>query len=305
MVTEGQRAQIDFESKHPGCAEQEECRAQEPQAVEQAAGPYREGLARLATTSNSAEVYALAFFACQSIDVPPSGGRCSQLSAEQWTRLEPDNAVPRLYAAAAAAKRGDPATADEAIFRASQARSSDSHWSAPSGLVQSPAWKAQPLEMQVALDTAVLGMIEAVSVPPYQTASKYCSLDAIKDPNRHQICTDLVTMLTERSDTLLSLALGTKMAERLDWPPDRLEALRYRKDAAFEIARRRGVPDLEDCESMRRILPWVEDMFHYGELGTMRRAIAASGLSESQLAQALRAEQRRNADQAKAKGSAQ
>jgi hypothetical protein len=47
-------------------------------------------------------------------------------------------------------------------------------------------------------------------------------------------------MLTERSDALLSLALGTRMAERLDWPPDRLEALRDRKDAALEIARRRG-----------------------------------------------------------------
>jgi hypothetical protein len=305
MVAEGQKAQIDFESKHPGCAEQEECRALEPQAVEQAAGPYREGLARLATTSNRAEVYALAFFACQSIDAPPSGGQCSQLSADQWTRLEPDNAVPWLYAAAAAAKRGDPAAADEAIFRASQARSSDTHWSALSGLVRSPAWKAQPLEMQVALDAAVVGMTAAVSYPPYQTASKYCSLDAIKDPSRHQICADLATMLTERSDTLLSLALGTKMAERLDWPPDRLEALRNRKDAAFEIARRNGGNDLQDCESMRRILPWVENMLHYGELGALRRAIAASGRSESQLAQALRAVQRQSADLAKAKSGAQ
>ena len=93
--------------------------------------------------------------------------------------------------------------------------------------------------MQVALDAAAFDVIEAASIPPYQTASKYCSLDAIKDPNRHQICADLVTMLTERSDTLLSLAPGTKMAERLDWPRDRLEALRDRKDAAFEIARRR------------------------------------------------------------------
>jgi len=89
---------MDFGAKNPGCSENEQCRTQLNQIALQAGSAHREELAQLAATSDNPDVYALGVYAC-SLYEPVTDSRCSQLSAEQWARLEPDNAIPWFYVA--------------------------------------------------------------------------------------------------------------------------------------------------------------------------------------------------------------
>ena len=281
-------AAMDFEARNPGWFENEESRTQFHQIEAQAGSAHREELAQLAATGDNPDVYALGFYAC-SLYEPVTDSRCSQLSAEQWARLEPDNAIPWFYVADSAVKRGDLAGRDEAMFRASIARSSNLRRSAFSELFQSAELQAQPLEIQASLDLHVLYL--NMTKPPYEPAWRYCSGDAVDDLYRRQICTGLARVMTERSDTLSTMSIGIGLAERSGWPRDQLEALRDRRDAIYQIRSTQSGGDLQSCELVRSIQSWASDGIRVGELAAYERAIAASGQTEAELAQRLRAEQ--------------
>ena len=284
------RAAADFQAANPGCASDPRCQADVSRAAETAGNAARDAMVRLASTTDRPEAYALAFYACRaSRQIEP--GPCSQLSAEQWARLEPGNAMPWLFAADAAQKRGDAAALDEAMFRASQAPFNDSHESVFGALLQPTGLQAQPLQVQAAVDVGVFGIAASLSYPGYETAERYCSPEAIGDPNRRQVCTDLARMMAERSDTLVSLALGLKLAERVGWPPDQLEALQQRWDAYEQIVPRDL--DLDNCEALGTLDSIVVDALRDGQIGALRRAVSASGRTEAQLARARRAELKR------------
>ena len=92
------------------------------------------------------------------------------------------------------------------------------------------------------------------------------------------------------------MSLGVGIAAKSGWPRDQLEALRDRRDAIYQI-RSTQSSDLQSCESVRSIQSWASDGIRDGEFAAYERAIAASGQTEAELAQRLRAAQ------AKSKGS--
>ena len=79
----------------------------------EAASPHSQSLARLAVASRDPGAYALALYGCR---LNRDDGACAQLSAERWSELEPDNAVPWFYRAEDAASRKDEAALSEACF---------------------------------------------------------------------------------------------------------------------------------------------------------------------------------------------
>src|SRR2546423_749514 len=87
--------------------------------------PPRAGRRRGAADTRDARVYALAFHACGAGQGAQRAPSCPLLSVDAWTRLDPDNAVPWLAAAAQAEQRQDSAGVAEAIRRAARAQRSD------------------------------------------------------------------------------------------------------------------------------------------------------------------------------------
>jgi hypothetical protein len=270
-----------------------ECWAEAERVAWQAGSIFREPLAKFASTSDSPEVYAIGFYACGATFKPRADSQCAQLSAEQWAKLEPNNAIPWLYVANAAATRGDLATRDEALFRASQAQTSDTYRSAfADRLLQSETLRSQPLERQTAVDGVALDLLSSVLVVSYAPVYEFCSVDAVADPNRRQVCSDLAEVMTERADASVSLGVGWNVAKRVGWPPDRLAAVYDLMDASRKIVAEIHPRD-GDCESLRSLHSWVGDALRYGELGANQRAIAASGKTAAQLAQMQRSEDER------------
>ncbi len=232
----------------------------------------RDALASMALNTRSAQVYALAMSACQG---HRKDGVCLQLSPEQWARLDPDNAVPWLHVAADAGDRREAPTAAEALFRVSRATRSDAHWGAVTGLVLAKLPSDLPILDKVALAGEVLA-IEAASPVPFVPASQYCSVAEVRDANRQQVCSAMAEVLVNKGSTLMDVALGASIGQRVGWPAERLAAVHDERDAIAQLHEQAQSGHLWSCPVLVRTLNQLTEMGQHGELGAMRRALKQS-----------------------------
>ena len=86
-------------------------------------------LARHAAQSSHPRLYALAFDMCRLRTQPPA---CSSLS-RQWSRIDPENGAPWLFAAKADASGKPRATIDEVLFRLAGAQRVDGQFFSVAG----------------------------------------------------------------------------------------------------------------------------------------------------------------------------
>lgn len=239
-----------------------------------------EALAGAAATGHDARAYAVAFRACAAGRPPARGGACALLSADQWSRLDPDNAVPWLFVAAQAQQRGDAAGVSEAMHRVAKARRSDDGAGVlPSLLLQhAPRDDASLLPaLRVLLETNELQ--SGWALPSHGAAQSFCSETGVRDPARRQTCGDIAEVLVQRSTTLLDQTNGAAIGRRIGWGDDKLQALRTERDAIAEQAGRALAVEGEafSCAWARRGLAHLRGVAEQGELEAGRAALRQSG----------------------------
>jgi hypothetical protein len=277
-------------SKNEAACNDEQCLQEAEEAGERTARPYTDALAQLASTSNRPDVYVLAFYACNAANSVPGQGGCALVSAAQWARIEPDNALAWIYAADEAAKRGDQAGRDDAYFRASKASTLDSHWALFADQLQTDAAKSLAPDVQAAIGMEVLGALAAIPVPGYLGLVRtYCSGSASSEPNRRQVCSDLAELMTNHPDSAISLSIGIKLGERVGWSSERLAAPRERRDAISQLSSELGSGQTQWCPTIAKWQGSVLDTMRVGEVGLSQWVIDLSGRSVKQLADAWRA----------------
>ena len=255
-----------------------------------AAAPKTEAIARLASASRDPTAYALAVDACASnmAAVAPS---CRLVSAEQWARLDADNAVPWLHIASAAASRRDTAAVADAYHRAAHARSNRLHGGAFHDLLGAslPADLGMSERVQ-ALALAATAIASSWTLPDYAPALEFCSPRAVLDSNRAQACDGLATQLTDKAGTLVDLAVGIRLAEQLGWPEDRVEDLRRQHDAFSRVqVEAWAETEPRNCTALAASAEQGARLARLGEIGALREAVALSGKSIEQLAAEERA----------------
>lgn len=230
-------------------------------------------LARLALGSRDPAAYALAFYACGKAAVTGSNaGACAQVSAAQWTLLEPDNAAPWLHEAAAARRRNDPGAVDEALMRASRAKTLRPYNETPLRLIEAPAVRSAPPAQAGAAMTALIGLSSALPLPNLQLVSRYCAATTRGAAERTQTCSGLAEVLTERSTVQIGMRLGAEIGERAGWPSERVTAARMRL-ADLQKAQARAIDrkDLYSCAAVERSREYLTAYARYGEVGAMER----------------------------------
>jgi hypothetical protein len=250
------------------------------------AGPEITALVQLAQGSTDPDVYAWAYGACSEYG-SSAESPCQLVTAEQWSRLDPTNATPWLFMAAEADKRGDVDGLNEAMFHVAKAERQDTGW----GLLTSevvdyaPAGDAH-LNETVNLAIQVLGVEAALPIPFYSTALKYCGVGNLVDANRRETCEGIAALFLEKSSTLVDHGMGLGIGKRLGWPQERIQALQEESMAllgAIESAVPQGIVG-GSCKELRQTIDYFRDLRSYGELGTARRAVVASGKPTSVLA---------------------
>lgn len=269
----------------------EQCGGEVSRARAEAVRPHTDAIARVASTTNRPDVYALGFYACSWSGALSEEGGCALLSAGQWTRVEPDNAFPWFLAADAAAKRGDLAARNEAFFRASKAARLDSHQSVFADLMRSDLMRSEASEARTGIAAEIVGVLAGTPFPGYRNLLSFCGANEVSEPNRKQVCSDLAELMTDRPDLSSYLSIGIRLAERVGWPENRLAALRDWRDALMQVSDQWLAPAMtsDRCGSFAKLGASMAKVFELGQMGAAREELAASGRAVAQLAQARRA----------------
>jgi hypothetical protein len=248
----------------------------------------RDELVQFAVETKDSAVFALAFAECnKGLEGSASPGACSQLSIEQWTRVDPDNAVPWLQLAAKARRENDSAAEAAAFGHASQAHQYESYEWSLFGFAE----PAMPSDVTAAarwyLAVQIIGVEAAMPMMPYQSLFQYCSRDALNDANVHRQCDAMADLLVTRATTLSQLSIGKALGARVGWPVQRVDHLTQQFNASMQVLRQAmpSDPDQEwSCDTVARGNAYMSEWVQLGELGVARAAIERSGETVAELA---------------------
>ena len=227
-------------------------------------------LAREATATSDPRVYALAFRYC--LGKTGADGACAMLTAEQWARLDPGNAMPWLYALDAAVSRHDTAARDEAIYQISVApRIEDRMFAAPAAIVNHAPDDDRSALAAWTLAVQVLGM-SAAQTMPLQTLMQSCGRADLADANRRQVCSAIADLLTHRSDSFLLQTIGGGLGRRLGNDAEALDKSRTEVNALLMAT----ISTSLACADVRRELQRFQRGVQIGELGAMREQVSSA-----------------------------
>lgn len=248
----------------------------------------RDELVALASFKSTPQVYAWAMRACQD---RRDEGTCRLLSADQWARVEPGNAVAWLHVAADAQLRRDAGAVSEALHRVAHAAKSD----ARHGALLAAVLAKLPPETDLLARTSFgldVARLEARAELPLVAASQHCGASEVRDANRAQTCAAVAELLSKRGSTLAEASLGLAIGERVGWPAERVAAAADERDALSLLNAHPGqatpAAGAWSCMALTRTLAQLTDSSRHGELAALRGALKRSNESPSVLAKRFR-----------------
>jgi len=240
----------------------------------------RDELVQLAVGTKDPAAFALAYTKCiKGFEDFASDGACPQLSIDDWTRADADNAVPWLQLAAKARRENDAAAEAAAFAQAAQAHRYETYnWS-----LFSFAQSAMPNDLTAAdrwiLTTQIIG-VEAAMPMPYLPLSQYCSRDAVADAAVHKQCNALAELMVNKGRTLLEFAMGKSLGARVGWPAERVDKMTQELHASMQALQQMNASDPQQewsCDSVARGNAFMSQWDELGERGLARQAIERSG----------------------------
>jgi hypothetical protein len=248
-------------------------------------GLARDELVQLAVGTRDPAIFALAHSKCtKGLQDSSSHEACPQLSIEQWTRADADNAVPWLELAAKARRENDSAAEAAAFSHASQAHQYETYsWSMfefaeapiPSDVTAADRWY---------LTVELIG-VEAAMPMPYQPLFQYCSRDALNDAKRRQ-CSELAELMVAKATTLLDFSMGISLGARVGWPAERIGNLKQQVNASMQAIMQMTPSDPDQqwsCDAVARGNAYMSEWVQLGELGVARAEIERSGETVAEL----------------------
>ena len=237
-------------------------------------------LAALALQSRDARVLTLARSErARRIGRGAGAASCERLTVRAWIERDRDNAAPWLALAAE-----EPTAREEALFQVARAKTIDTHHGAAWTFLGRVDRKSGPSAL------AVVGTIEHLgglaSTLSYATILEECKDRGLQDANRRQRCEALARLFTERGRTLMDLAIGARLAERLDWPE--VAAIRGEQRALQQVAiEMTAATDAQAAMANCQIglePKLAADFARDGELQVLRDRLRASGRDVTQWA---------------------
>jgi hypothetical protein len=268
----------------------------------------RDELVQLAVGTKDPAVYALAYTKCVSgVEDSALPGACPQLSLDEWTRADSDNAVPWLRLAAKARREKDGAAEAAAFAHAAQAHKYESYdWS-----LFSFAQPAMPSDVTAAdrwyLTVDVVG-VEAAMPMPYAPTFQYCSRDAMADTTVHRQCSALAELMVSKATTLLEFSVGKSLGARAGWPAEAVDHLTQQLQASMQAINQMTPSDPEqqwNCDSVVRGNAYMSEWEQLGEMGLARQAIERSGETVAELARKYTEHVAKSAREAQASAQSQ
>lgn len=240
---------------------------------------HRDALAKLAQGSVDPVVYGWAVQAC-NVRVPDAAGFCQLISAAQWARLDPTNAVPWVAAAESAQSQHDGAALEDAIFRiASAERYDPGEYRITAALLDHVPSGEDNLYAGFSLAARSIGVSAAQAAVEVQSLGAFCRSGDVADATRRDACVRIAEMLVKGSTTRNGLYAARLIGRRVGWSDDRFKELE-RETRALEAAatdNRTGMESLS-CEYLQASVDRLQQFAALGEVQALRRLVAATPL---------------------------
>ena len=259
-------------------------------------GDARRDLIELAQATRDPAVYAIALQTCGK--VPGETGSCQQVSAAGWSRIDPNNAVPWLLAAADARTRGDAVAEAAAFDHAAQATESVSYGSSLYSIAQASLPEDLTPLQRLLLAEKMIGYEAAWGEPQYRYLTQHCSIDAVQDQRARNQCSAVAELLAESGTTLLDLGVARTIGSRVGWPNDRLKRMGDERDALMQEVMRRGQPSW-DCDDINRSYELITEEVRIGERAALMGSLEVAGSTVEERAAQYRDAQRTRSSQEK------
>jgi hypothetical protein len=252
-----------------------------------------EPLAKLASQTRDATVYAMAQSTCVRVANDPAAAQpadqawCETLDANKRAALEPDNAAAWLQVAAEAEARQDAAGVDEALGRAAAASTLVHHTMAAVMQVERFAG-ASARASQVSL-WVHRAFDDAGAHAPLLPAS-VCAPERQGLPGRREVCQQLAQRLLDRPHAIGDLALGLVLARQVGVDEvivgrkrEELEAVQAAEAARLDAW---SGADRYACATLANKRDWLRKHHQQGEWSSARdAALAKAGSLDALLRQ--------------------
>ena len=219
-------------------------------------------------------VYGLAYVNCHPwLAVGPNGApplaptaACARLSATQWARLDPGNAVPWLWALQDADRRGDEAAQREALRSMAASSRMDVHFHAGAAAVARLGLPDADLAAQLTATTQALG----TETTPGSPLIARCRERSADDAELASACSRIAELLYDHSDSLIWHALGGALHKVVTGDASWLD--RAHQEQRSMAPARPAVADTAPCGGQRDFLRTIVRMDAVGELQLAREA---------------------------------
>ncbi len=243
-----------------------------------------EALAQDALAVADPRVYGLAWQACRPWLSSPYAGQpapgstpaCARLSASEWARLDPGNALPWLYALEEANKAGDDAAQREALRRMADSTRVEARSNAGAAAV---ARLQMARDADLSAQSTAVGKALGASIAPYGAVATPCRNHAGGDPDRAATCARVAELMFNHSDTFISRNLGGAVHKLLtddtSWL-DRAHREQHQAGARWNETVDGKVVDSGPCADARGFMRHIARLDAVGELVLAEQARSAA-----------------------------
>jgi hypothetical protein len=306
--TMAQQTAQDRERETPNCSHIFACAQKIREAMAQVFAKDSNEIAKLAISSPDPALYAIAFHACNYMDVQ-APGFCQQISARQWAQRDPDNGIAWLYVAKQSnetARGKASGELENALLHLLQAKTFDPRLASLLQFGNDSASSTTPVFTRLELATLIDGLGDLVSLPPLFPVLDYCKPAQLQDVNRRQTCDAVANKLAGDQSNASSAEVAREIGEKLGWPAQRLQPLREQHDAFMGLVLGLGkaapasmaagnalAQSVAQCKADLTSLGLIERNIRDGEIVTMRQRLAQSGVSQAEMAARYRANEKK------------
>ncbi|MFG6415261.1 hypothetical protein ACG02S_15295 [Roseateles sp. DC23W] len=213
-----------------------------------------EGAALIAARTQDATAYRLALLSCRGRETSASEPSCRGLTAQAWSRLDPQDAAPWLWLMGDAVNRGDDVAAHEAMEQVlqRQRRSSSRPLLTAVRRASASAADADAVGLGMAM-VEVVGRDYALFDVSSLGVSRYCKAQAVRNDSRRAHCERLVRWQFKQAQDLMDAGVALAIADRVGLPADQRPYTREQLNQAQQKMTDESVHLLGlDCGSLAR-----------------------------------------------------
>ena len=225
-------------------------------------------LIKLAETTNDPDVYAMAFHQCQK----KKAEGCSNVTAEQWAKLDPDNAVPWLAIAGGAIQRKDATAGDAALEKFASLPKLNSRKPPLADLLQSEQIQSLAPMTKTNVGFSLMATNGSLILYDLGRFGKYCGLDFTTSDKRKEICGLVANRFADQDEDWVTKLMGRNIGERAGWPTSRTSAIQ----TEFDENQRLWIEEFSDpkmlsCDGLAGLNQRAIDTLKLGEIGAFRK----------------------------------